>query len=121
MEQLWIKRLFRRSRWSLYADERINTLAFMKALREGLTEDNIDHLYIQEYWSGRFDHIVHRVDVPVSGADHGGTSQGVLKSFKRQAFDKAFACYGQTKDECKRRRAHQAMAQASHRKRRVQL
>jgi glycosyltransferase involved in cell wall biosynthesis len=99
-EQIWLKRAFRRSRWSLYADERINALAFMKALHEGLAEDNITHLYIQEYWSGRFDHIVPRVDLPVSGADHGGVPHGVLKWFKRWAFRKAFACYSQTRDEC---------------------
>jgi hypothetical protein len=53
-EQIWIKRLCRATRWSLYAEERINTIAFMRSLREALAQDNIDLLYIQEYWSGRF-------------------------------------------------------------------
>jgi glycosyltransferase involved in cell wall biosynthesis len=39
--------------------------------------------------------------VPVTGADHGGLSKGVVKIFKTAAFDKATVCYGQTEDECK--------------------
>jgi glycosyltransferase involved in cell wall biosynthesis len=101
IEKVWIKRLSRLTRWSLYAEERINTLAFIRSLREALVEDEIDVLYIQEYWSGRFDHLVHRVEVPVVGADHGGLSKGVVKLFKRRAFERANLCYGQTVDECR--------------------
>jgi glycosyltransferase involved in cell wall biosynthesis len=100
-EQVWLKRLSRLTRWSLYAEERINTIAFMRSLREALAEDDIDLLYVQEYWSGRFDHIAQRVSLPVVGADHGGLSQGVVKLFKPSAFKKAALCYGQTKDECR--------------------
>ena len=87
-EQVWFKRLSRLTRWSLYAEERINTIAFMGSLRKALAQDGIDLLYIQEYWSGRFDHIVHRVSLPVAGADHGGVSKGVVKLFKPRAFKK---------------------------------
>ena len=100
-EQVWLKRLSRQTRWSLYAQERINTIAFMGSLREALIQDDIDLLYVQEYWSGRFDHIVHRVSLPVTGADHGGLSQGVVKLFKPSALKKAVLCYGQTEDECR--------------------
>jgi glycosyltransferase involved in cell wall biosynthesis len=98
-EQVWLKRLGRLTRWSLYADERINTIAFMGALREALTLDDIDVLYVQEYWSGRFDHIVRTINLPVVGADHGGVSN-VVKLFKPTAFKKAALCYGQTEKEC---------------------
>jgi len=100
-EQVGLKRLSRVTRWSLYAEERINTIAFMGSLREALIQDDMDLLYIQEYWSGRFDHIVQRVGLPVTGADHGGLSQGVVKLFKPSAFKKAVLCYGQTEDECR--------------------
>ncbi len=100
-EQVWLKRLSRTTRWSLYAEERINTVAFMRSLREALAEDEIDLLYIQEYWSGRFDHIVHAVSLPVVGADHGGLSNGVVKLFKHRALEGAAVCYGQTEDECR--------------------
>jgi glycosyltransferase involved in cell wall biosynthesis len=100
-ERIWLKRLSRQTRWSLYAEERINTIAFMGPLREALTHDDIDLLYVQEYWSGRFDHIVREVNLPVVGADHGGLSKGVVKLFKPTAFKKAALCYGQTEDECR--------------------
>ena len=101
IEQVWVKRLSRLTRWSLYVEERINTLAFIRPLRDALAEDEIDVLYLQEYWSGRFDHLVHRVNLPVVGADHGGLSKRVVKLFKRKAFERAALCYGQTTDECR--------------------
>jgi glycosyltransferase involved in cell wall biosynthesis len=101
LEQFWLKRLSRQTRWTLYADERINTMAFMRSLRDALGEDDIDILYVQEYWSGRFDHIVNAVDLPVVGADHGGVSEHVVKLFKSQALEKAALCYGQTEGECR--------------------
>jgi glycosyltransferase involved in cell wall biosynthesis len=100
-ERVWLKRLSRQTRWSLYAEERINTIAFMGSLREALTQDDIDLLYVQEYWSGRFDHIVREVNLPIVGADHGGLSKGVVTLFKPRAFKKAALCYGQTEDECR--------------------
>ena len=78
-ERVLLKRLSRKTRWSLYAEERINTMAFMGSLREALSQDDVDLLYIQEYWSGRFDHIVGGVDLPVVGADHGGVSDRGVK------------------------------------------
>jgi glycosyltransferase involved in cell wall biosynthesis len=100
IEQVWVKRLSRVTRWSLYAEERLNTIAFMRSLREALAADSIDLLYVQEYWTGRFDHLAHRIDIPVAGADHGGLSGRVVKLFKRRAFAKAALCYSQTEDEC---------------------
>ena len=101
IEQLSLKRLCRATRWSLYADEVMNTVAFMGPLREALHEDGIDLLYVQEHWSGRFDYLVRELDLPVVGADHGGVSKGVVKLFKRGAFERAALCYGQTEDECR--------------------
>ncbi len=96
-----IKRICRQTRWSWYAEDRVIAMAMMESLRKALTQDEIDLLYIQEYWIGRFDHIVHRVDVPVVGADHGGVAIGALKTFKREALKKAALCYSQTEDECR--------------------
>jgi glycosyltransferase involved in cell wall biosynthesis len=101
IEQLSLKRLSRATRWSLYAEEVINTLAFMGPLRQALREDEIDLLYVQEHWSGRFDYLVRELDLPVVGADHGGVSKGVVKLFKRRALEKAALCYGQTENECR--------------------
>ncbi len=100
-ELLSLVRLCRATRWSLYAAETINALAFMEPLKEALSEDKIDLLYVQEYWSGRFDCIVRTLDLPVVGADHGGVSEGIVKLFKRRALEKAALCYCQTESECR--------------------
>lgn len=98
-ENIWIKRLVRRSRLSLYLDERINTRAFLGSLTRGLEADGADILYLQEYWTGRFDYLVERSAIPVVAADHGGVAAMALRSFKRQALPKAAALYCQTEDE----------------------
>ncbi|MFT3691035.1 glycosyltransferase family 4 protein [Paenirhodobacter sp.] len=99
-ERVWLKRLLRQSRYALYADERLNAHALMAPLRAALAEDRIDLLYVQEYWSGRFDHLVHRAGIPVAGADHGGLAATAMTGFKRPAFARAAVLYSQTPDEC---------------------
>jgi glycosyltransferase involved in cell wall biosynthesis len=101
LEQLSLIRLSRATYSSLYVSEVVNARAFLQPLRGALREDEIDLLYIQEYWNGRFDYVVPRLDLPVVGADHGGMSKGVVKLFKRGALKKAVLCYGQTENECK--------------------
>jgi len=100
IENVWLKRLCRTNRFSLYADEWLNSVAFFAALETSLHEDRVDILYVQEYWSGRFDHLARRLQMPVVGADHGGLSTRVLKFLKRSAMQQAALCYCQTADEC---------------------
>jgi glycosyltransferase involved in cell wall biosynthesis len=95
-----LRRAMRATRWSLYAQERLNAAAFLNPLNYALADDAAGLLYIQEYWGGRFDHLIHRVNVPVSAVDQGGVSQGVVKWFKRSALQRASALYCQTQDEC---------------------
>jgi glycosyltransferase involved in cell wall biosynthesis len=94
------RRAMRATRWSLYLAERVNAEAFLRPLNESIATDGVNLLYIQEYWSGRFDHLAHRVSVPISAADHGGVARGVVKWFKRRAFQRAALLYCQTRDEC---------------------
>jgi glycosyltransferase involved in cell wall biosynthesis len=101
LERVWFKRLTRQTRVTAYAEDRLNAIALMRSLQEGLKQDHVDLLYMQEYWTGRFDHVVHRVDVPVVGADHGGVGDGVFKLYKPAALKKAVLCYGQTENECR--------------------
>jgi len=100
-ERRWLKRLMRRMRWSLYLDERLNTMAFMAPLRKATREDGIDLVYVQEHWNGRLDHVVHRLDMPVVSGDHGGHARGVVKAFKRSALKKVMLCFAQTPAECR--------------------
>jgi len=92
-------RAMRATRWSVYLQERANATAFVKPLNEAIAIDGVDFLYVQDYWNGRFDHLAHRVPVPIAAADHGGIAKGVVKWFKRSAFRQAARIYCQTLDE----------------------
>jgi glycosyltransferase involved in cell wall biosynthesis len=107
LRQLW--RGMRLTPWTRYAQERLNVALFMDDLQASVHTDAIDLLYVQEYWSGRFDHLVSRLGIPVAAADHGGVSRGMVKQFKPQAFAKAAAIYCQTMDECREVRSYGAM------------
>jgi glycosyltransferase involved in cell wall biosynthesis len=96
----YVRRAMRATRWSLYLQERINAIAFLKPLNEALVKDETDILYIEEYWGGRFDHLAHRMPVPIVAVDHGGVADGVVKWFKRSAFKQAAMLYSQTQQEC---------------------
>ncbi len=95
-----VRRAFRATRWSLYAQERVNAAAFLPALSAALAEDDVDVLYQQDYWNGRFDHLAGRVGVPLVAMDHGGIPQGTFRAFKRRTFRRAAAILCQTRDEC---------------------
>lgn len=105
-EGVWPKRIARRSPVTLHADDVLNTRAFMAPLRAALREDGIGLLYVQEYWTGRFDHLVTHLDLPVAAADHGGGARGAMTRRKRETFARAAAIYSQTPDECDSVRAH---------------
>jgi glycosyltransferase involved in cell wall biosynthesis len=101
LEQWSLTRLSRATRWSLYAAELLNSAAFIDPLRKALAADDIDLLYAQEYWGGRFDYLVRALDLPVVGADHGAVSKGTVQLFKSKTFETAALCYGQTESECR--------------------
>ena len=95
-----LRRAMRATRWSLYFQERVNAVAFLNPLKDAMASDLVDSLYVQEYWGARFDHLAHRVAVPIFAVDQGGVAKGVVKWFKRSAFHKAAMLYSQTLDEC---------------------
>lgn len=83
-----------------YVRELINTLALLPKLLNALSEDEIDVLYVQEYWTARFDLLARRSPVPVLGADHGGSRRRQLTWFKRESFRSAAVITCQTTAEC---------------------
>ena len=94
------RRACRATRWTLYAQERVNAAAFRGPLEAAIEADRVDLLYVQEYWSGRFDSLASRLSLPITAVDQGGLSGGVVKTFKRSALARAAAIYCQTRDEC---------------------
>ena len=93
------RRACRATRWSLYAQEYVNAIAFRRPLDGALRADAVDVLYVQEYWGGRFDYLSSRSPVPITAADHGGVPTGIFRGFKRRTFARAPTLYTQTRDE----------------------
>lgn len=73
-----------------YFRELINAIAFRDTLVVGLEQDKVDVLYVQEYWSTRFDFLIKNITVPIIGADHGGKSSLAIESNKRKSLPKAY-------------------------------
>ena len=63
--------------------------AFMPELRRALAEDAIDLLYVQEFWSRRFDLLVRDLALPIIGADHGGRFEPGSEKAKARTFARA--------------------------------
>ena len=96
---------FKRFPIGTYLQEGINALAFKKAFTAGLNEDQISLLYIQEYWTARFDFLVQQVDIPVIGSDHGGNDSIAFKFIKRNTFSKTCKLECQTLEEVEKVKA----------------
>lgn len=88
-----------------YMSQYANTRAFEEPLKRALEEDKVTALYIQEYWTARFDRLARVLSVPIIGADQGGTRTRQLTFRKRKAFQLASAIVCQTENECSQVRA----------------
>jgi glycosyltransferase involved in cell wall biosynthesis len=84
-----------------YWQNLVNVVAFKDYLLLSINEDNIDVLYIQEYWSTRFDFLINNVKIPIIGADHGGNNSLAIKSHKQKSLPKAYKLQCQTLEELK--------------------
>jgi glycosyltransferase involved in cell wall biosynthesis len=83
-----------------YAAQYANVKAFESPLLEALAEDRVDALYVQEYWTARFDYLARTIPLRVIGSDHGARRYRQLTLFKKTAFRAAYAVTSQTVDEC---------------------
>ncbi len=97
-------------RW-LY--EALATFALLPSLRDAMSADKIDLLYVQEYWTGRFDVLATLPPGgrPIIGADHGGTAARQFNLFKRLVFPRVAALTCQSEPEARSVGAHGGRAQ----------
>jgi len=72
-----------------YIQELTNILAGIDALKRSLQEDKVDVLYVQEYWTTRFDFLVDKLELPIIGADQGAKSIHSISRLKQKSFPKA--------------------------------
>lgn len=87
-----------------YAGEALQAALLLPGLREGLREDGADLLYVQEYWTGRFDVLAHASPVPVVAGEHGGSGGLHVHAFKRRSLARAAAITVQSRAEQRRLR-----------------
>jgi glycosyltransferase involved in cell wall biosynthesis len=85
-----------------YALEAFEARDLLPALRRALADDAIDVLYVQEYWTGRFDVLARTSLVPVVAGEHGGSGGLHLHVFKRGALARAAAITVQSTAEQQR-------------------
>ncbi|WP_416670507.1 glycosyltransferase family 4 protein [Egbenema bharatensis] len=87
---------FKRSRLGTYLQERVNAIALIGSLRAGLQDDQISVLYIQEYWTTRFDYLIEHLEIPIIGSDHGGNDALIIPVHKHRSLPKAYKLTCQT-------------------------
>ncbi len=87
-----------------YAGEAMHAALLLPELRRSLHEDGIDVLYVQEYWTGRFDLLSRAAPVPVVAGEHGGSGGLHVDWFKRRALGRAAAITVQSSAEQRRLR-----------------
>lgn len=85
-----------------YALEAGEALVLLPQLRTALTADGIDVLYVQEYWTGRFDVLTRGIALPVIAGEHGGSGGLHVHVFKAQALRRAAAITVQSTAEQRR-------------------
>jgi glycosyltransferase involved in cell wall biosynthesis len=85
-----------------YALEAAHARSLLPVLRRSLAADGIDVLYVQEYWTGRFDVLAAAAPVPVVAGEHGGSGGMHLHVFKRRALARAAAITVQSSAEQRR-------------------
>ena len=87
-----------------YAGEALQAALLLPGLRRGLREDGADLLYVQEYWTGRFDVLAHASPLPVVAGEHGGSSGVHVHVLKRRSLARAAAITVQSSAEERRLR-----------------
>jgi glycosyltransferase involved in cell wall biosynthesis len=85
-----------------YVAEIVNAASMLSELRESLRRDAIDVLYVQEYWTGRFDLLTRRLAVPIVAGEQGGSEGRYVRLWKRSSFRRAAALICLSRAELRR-------------------
>ena len=67
----------------------VSAATLLGPLRRGIEDDDVDVLFVQEYWTARFDLLVSRLDVPVIAVDQGMRDRREVKVLKRRTLPRA--------------------------------
>ena len=81
-------------------------LSMLGPLRRALAEDRADALFVQEYWTGRFDVLARRLETPLIAVDQGMRDKREVKLLKRRTLPRAAAVVTQTEAESEKVRRY---------------
>lgn len=90
---------FKRFLFMTYLSEWVNMQAFIHTLPSCLAEDKVSLLYIQEYWTNRFDFLINRLNIPMVGAGHGAQEQFAIAAEKQKSLPKAVKVICQSQED----------------------
>lgn len=80
-----------RGRLGRYALEYATSARLIPTIRRAMDDDGIDLLYLQEFWTPRYDALSKVTEKPIIAADHGGRSAVNLIRYKRTTLPQAAA------------------------------
>jgi glycosyltransferase involved in cell wall biosynthesis len=92
-------RTLRRTPVGRYVAQAANAASLLPALRRALIEDDVRALFVQEYWTARWDLLARRLDVPLVAVDQGLPDRHELKWLKRATLPRARCVIVQTEAE----------------------
>jgi glycosyltransferase involved in cell wall biosynthesis len=98
-------RLWRRARWMIrtpagrFAAGLVSTATLLRPLARAFSDDRIDVLLIQEYWTSRYDLLALRLNRPFIAIDQGLPDRHEVKLLKRRSLPRAHAIITQTRAE----------------------
>jgi glycosyltransferase involved in cell wall biosynthesis len=84
----------------------VNAATLLAPLRRGMDEDDVDVLFVQEYWTGRYDLLASRLDVPLIAVDQGMNDRREVKLLKRRTLQRAAWVITQTGAESEKVRRY---------------
>jgi glycosyltransferase involved in cell wall biosynthesis len=88
--------VLKRSPPGRYVAQAANAVAFLRGLRRALEADRADVLFVQEYWTARFDLLATRLQVPILAVDQGLPDRHEVKLLKRRSLPRAHRVLTQT-------------------------
>jgi glycosyltransferase involved in cell wall biosynthesis len=94
-----------------YVAQAVNAASFLPALRRALREDRVAALFVQEYWTARWDVLSWRLDVPLVAVDQGLPDRREVKLLKRATLRRARCVVVQTEAERRKVARYGAVAE----------
>jgi glycosyltransferase involved in cell wall biosynthesis len=92
-------RALRRTPPGRYVAQLANAASLVPGLRAALAEDDVRALFVQEYWTARWDLLARRLDVSLVAVDQGLPDRHELKWLKRATLPRARRVIVQTEAE----------------------